>query len=569
MNDRQTMRTQPEHPSGDVRRPGPQDSGPTRRAPNDRKPAPSQTPDVTNATDAARASRPPRPLDLIAAKLTDVGRARPHNEDYVDYYIPPDPQQLTRKGAIYLVADGMGGHQAGEVASRGAIEVVINQYYADPSLDIGLSLVRAFHLANQQIHTQAQADPSKSGMGTTLVAAVILGHKVYVANVGDSRAYLINKGAITQITEDHSWVEEQVRAGLLTPEQARRHPQRNLVTRALGSKPSVDVDLFEGKISPGDRLLLCSDGLTGRVEDQEIAAVAREYPPEEAVGILVAQANERGGNDNISVLIVNAQAEPPTLLMPGTREPARKSWLIPALIGVVVVAALVAGGLAAMRFLSGEEVTDTPTALPLSPTSATTPSPEASPIEETALVPTGTTLPAPTGSPTGPTATLAPTSEDTATPTPTDTLTSVPPTATAPPTATRLPAPTLIEPATDADLRSLVTFKWTYNRALPESAAFQVLIWRDGTADHLGAASPTVQTEQTVDLDFLLPNRGGPGLYRWTVVVVKRDGEQPIGVEAESRRFRYLGAPGPTEPVLPTKIPLPTGLPWTPKPPGL
>ena len=121
-----------------------------------------------------------RTLDLTVAKLTDTGRSRPFNEDYVDFYIPSDPQQRAHKGAIYLVADGMGGHQAGEVASQGAVEVVIDYYYRDTTHDIGTSLVRAFRAANQQLYEQAQADPSKAGMGTTLVAAVVLGRKVYV-----------------------------------------------------------------------------------------------------------------------------------------------------------------------------------------------------------------------------------------------------------------------------------------------------------------------------------------------------------------------------------------------------
>ena len=177
----------------------------------------------------AQETAPSQEIDLVAVKLTDTGRVRPHNEDYVDFLVPPDPQQQAHKGAIYLVADGMGGHQAGEVASRGAVETTMQRYYADTSRDVGKSLVRAVQAANQHIRThRLRRDPSKSGMGTTLVAAVILGRKVYVANVGDSRAYLINKGSMTQITDDHSWVEEQARAGLLTPDQAKRHPQRNL-----------------------------------------------------------------------------------------------------------------------------------------------------------------------------------------------------------------------------------------------------------------------------------------------------------------------------------------------------
>ena len=549
--------------------------------PDPREPDASRPPGAANNAPSAYGAQPvpPQALNLIVAKLTDVGRARPHNEDYVDYYIPTDPQQLAQKGAIYLVADGMGGHQAGEVASQGAAEMVINQYYSDPSPDIGVSLVRAFYAANQHINGQAQIDQSKSGMGTTLVAAVIVGRKVHVANVGDSRAYLINKGGITQITEDHSWVEEQVRAGLLTTEQARRHPQRNLVTRALGSKPAVDVDLFEGAINTGDTLLLCTDGLTGRVEDHEIAAVVREYPPTEAARILVGQANERGGNDNISVLIVNAQAEPATLRMPAPlakRPAARRSWLLPVLIGAVVLA-LVLGGLAAMNLLSGDGATDTPAAVTPLLTSVTTPSPEASPSGENTLLPTDNAqtaqvgTPAVTGTSTGPTATLAPTAADTPTPTPTDTATARPPTATATATPKLLPPPTLTEPAADAALRGLVTFKWKYYRSLEASEAFQVLIWKEGEQQHLGAAELWRQTEQTINLDDILPARGGPGYYNWTVVVVNRTNEKPFSREATPWRFRYVGPstePAPTQWVPTTEPPpLPTWPP-PPEPPG-
>ncbi len=202
-------------------------------------------------------AKSPRPagsqpaLNLTVAAKTDVGRSRPHNEDYVDYYIPPEPDELARKGALYMAADGMGGHSAGEVASRAAVEVVRQEYYPDAVHDIPTSLTRAFRAANQKIYNWAQSDPSKSGMGTTLVAAVILGRRVYVANVGDSRAYVIGPQGIQRITTDHSWVEEQMRAGLLTPEQAKKHPQRNVVTRALGAKPAVEVDIFEGSAERG------------------------------------------------------------------------------------------------------------------------------------------------------------------------------------------------------------------------------------------------------------------------------------------------------------------------------
>jgi serine/threonine protein phosphatase PrpC len=318
----------------------------------------------------------PPELDLDVAMLTDVGRVRPRNEDFVDYYTPSDPQQLAHKGSIYLVADGMGGHQAGEVASRQAVELVIENYYNDTSDDVEASLAQAFHLANEQIHSQSLSDQAKNGMGTTLVAAVILGCRIHVANVGDSRAYVINRSGILQITEDHSLVEEQVRAGLLTPEQARRHPQRNLVTRALGSRPSVDVDLFEREIAAGDMLLLCSDGLTGRVEDQEIAAIVQETPPQEAVQQLIALANERGGNDNITALVISTREQGD-----GIREsagapfrgiPTRGSRMVPILVIAVTVLALVLAAMAAVYLLTRSTEKSTPRA----------------PIEATTAIPT-------------------------------------------------------------------------------------------------------------------------------------------------------------------------------------
>jgi serine/threonine protein phosphatase PrpC len=365
--------------------------------------------------------------DLEVAELTDVGRLRPHNEDYVKHHIPSDSGQLDAKGAIFVLADGMGGHQAGEVASKGAVELVIQQYYGDTSHDVGTSLVRAFRAANQRIYSQAQADPSKSGMGTTLVAAVLLEHKVYLANVGDSRAYLINHEGIAQISEDHSWVEEQVRAGLLSPEQAQRHPQRNLLTRALGSKPAVEVDLFEGDLNEGDTLLLCSDGLTGRVEDAEIAAIVREHSSTEAARLLVAQANERGGNDNISVMIVRHYSEAPTVVAP---LPAAKTKatvavpLVPILGGAAVLLVLALVGFLVWPMLTGGRVTPIPTAssLPFTETPALTPDlptaiqvvplpgeGETATVEDTPgrptatlpsiPVPTGTNLPSPLSTP--------------------------------------------------------------------------------------------------------------------------------------------------------------------------
>jgi serine/threonine protein phosphatase PrpC len=477
----------------------------------------------------------PAALELRAAKLTDVGQARPHNEDYVDFSIPSDPRQLAQKGAIFMVADGMGGHQAGEVASKGAVEVTLAHYQADTAHEVGTSLVRAFRAANQQLYAQAEGDASKGGMGTTLVAAVILGRKVYVANVGDSRAYLINNHGISQITEDHSWVEEQVRAGLLSDEQARRHPQRNLVTRALGSKPSVEVDLFEGEISAGDSLLLCSDGLTGRVADQEIAAIVREHPPIEAARRLVALANERGGNDNITVLIINAEEATPTVKapMPAKPQPARRSRLLPALGvlgGLLLLVAVAVGVLAASGIL--------PLSFLQVPTG--TPTPELSVTPEATAV--------------GTTQAVTPTIAATATLSPTGTVeasagaTLIATAATAASPAPLVGSVTLVAPTDGMSLTGVVTFTWDFGPGpLREGLAFQLVIGQ-GDPSEPGAqevGSRDREMARIVDLDALLEE---PGEYYWTVRVVEIDGSELDVPEADARPFVYRGPEPAPEP---------------------
>jgi serine/threonine protein phosphatase PrpC len=530
-------------------------------------------------SEAATVQRPAEPpsLDFDVAKLTDVGRARPHNEDYLDYYIPPDARQRARKGAIYLVADGMGGHQAGEVASRGVVELTIGQYYGDTTHDVGTSLVRAFRLANQQIHEQAQSDPAKGGMGSTLVAAVILGRKVYVANVGDSRAYLIHDKGMTQITEDHSWVEEQVRAKLLTPEQARRHPQRNLVTRALGSKPDVQVDLFEGELNAGDILLLCTDGLTGRAEDHEIAAIVQQYPPQEAARQLVALANERGGNDNISVLIVKAQREAVTVQAPvpvaAKKKPAGKprSFLFPALAGVVVVLVLALGVLVGRPAILHILGTKTPTTTATVTTSPATPSATATPRTEltqtvgvtppvsltATLMPTETVAVTPSAMITlavtvtpsmtaGPAATDTPSATPTSSPSPTKMLTPSQATATATSTSTPEPlvernTPILLEPTPDAQLHGSVPFKWDHQGALFGKDVFHVLIWWEGDAVHRDVVDAGQAHEWTINVAGLAAvNANGSGRYYWTVVVFNTRAGRSVSQEADPWPFAYV-----------------------------
>ena len=246
----------------------------------------------------------PEALHLEVGLSSDRGPSRDLNEDYVDYHVPSDEAQSRLKGSIFVVADGMGGHLAGEVASKEAVKKVMEEYYADPSPDPGESLGRAISAANHLVHEHASSDPAKSGMGTTLVAAVIIGSNVYIANVGDSRAYGINKDTSTQITRDHSWVEEQIEAGILTREQAQKHPQRNVITRALGRRQTVEADLFEGKLLAGDALLLCTDGVCGPLTEDQMAQAVRSLPPSRAAAQLVSQAGAEGGKDNASALIV-------------------------------------------------------------------------------------------------------------------------------------------------------------------------------------------------------------------------------------------------------------------------
>ncbi len=233
---------------------------------------------------------------------------------------------MARKGALFIVADGMGGHAAGEVASEIAVDAVTNVYYQDDSEDVATSLLNAIKRANGLIHQRAAENMLRSGMGTTCVAAVLCGNMAYIANVGDSRAYLVRGGQVRQISQDHSWVAEQVRAGLLTEEQARTHAQRNVITRCLGTQADVEIDVFPEPIEENDALVLCSDGLSGLISDTDILRTVEQAGPQESVYHLIDQANENGGPDNITAIVVRVLevgVESPTLRRPvfvGSRE---------------------------------------------------------------------------------------------------------------------------------------------------------------------------------------------------------------------------------------------------------
>jgi len=358
-------------------------------------------------------------LLVEVGSLSDPGQVRELNEDYLG---TPQTMEISldvveRRGRLYAVADGMGGHAAGEVASRQAISILFKEYYTSPSAEIIKTMKQAIEAANAEVHAQASLDRARAGMGTTLVAAVLQGDDLYVANVGDSRAYLVREQGIEQVTKDHSWVNEQVQAGIITEQEAREHLYRNIITRSLGTKPSVDIDFFQRKVQQGDVLVLCCDGLSNEVENDEIARVVSATDPQEAAHELIDLANQRGGPDNITAIVVRIG-----------EVVKRPLPVLPLAVGgglaVILIAAAVYFGRGPIGTLLA-----TPTA---TPTTTWTPT----------LVPTYT--PTPTGTPTStatatPTDTPAPT--DTSTPEPTGTPTSTP-TVAPTPTYTNTPRPT-------------------------------------------------------------------------------------------------------------------------------
>ncbi len=245
-------------------------------------------------------------MRLTAGELTDVGRKRDRNQDNVTHFIPPDENVLEEKGALFVVCDGMGGHAAGEVAAELGVKTIREAYYASRSKDTINALAAAIEMANDAIYNHAREHAELSGMGTTCVAAAIVDGRAFVVNIGDSRAYLVRDGKMRQVTRDHSWVAEQVRVGLLTEEQARTHSHRNVITRSLGTQPNVMADLFVETMQNGDRLLLCSDGLHGYVENADIEReMTGHSDPDLAAQNLINMANENGGPDNITALIVH------------------------------------------------------------------------------------------------------------------------------------------------------------------------------------------------------------------------------------------------------------------------
>ena len=234
---------------------------------------------------------------------TDIGRKRELNQDYVFTADCP----VGKLPNLYLVADGMGGHKAGGFASKYAVDTIVEKVNSSKETEIFSILYQAIIEANYRIRKKAAEDDSMAGMGTTLVAATIIDDVLRVANVGDSRLYLINEG-IQQITIDHSYVEEMVRMGGINREQARNHKNKNIITRAIGAQPNVNPDFFEVNLKKGDQIFMCTDGVSNMLTDDEILSILKEEGTEEArIEKIVAMANEHGGRDNMGIIFVSPQ----------------------------------------------------------------------------------------------------------------------------------------------------------------------------------------------------------------------------------------------------------------------
>lgn len=243
--------------------------------------------------------------EIVASVQTDKGCVREINEDSGKFVLPADAEQHSKRGALLIVADGMGGHSAGEVASAMAVELIPKFYYGAKG-EAHDALKGAVEEANRRIHAASLADESKSGMGTTCTALALLDGQAFAAHVGDSRLYMLREKKVYQLTEDHSAVMEMVKLGIITKEEARSHEDKNVILRALGTVPEVEVSTLEPfSVRVGDQYLLCSDGLYDLVTDEELEQELASSEDIHAAGEkLIALAKARGGHDNITVGIV-------------------------------------------------------------------------------------------------------------------------------------------------------------------------------------------------------------------------------------------------------------------------
>jgi serine/threonine protein phosphatase PrpC len=261
-------------------------------------------------------------LRLLGAMQSHPGPEGTHNEDVAAYVLPHPDELFARCGALALVADGMGGHQAGEIASSLAADIIRRNFY-DLAGTVPEVLARCFEMANRAIYQRGASDAKCAGMGTTCTVIAVRDDSAYLAHIGDSRAYILRDGHLTRITQDHSVMAELVRKGTITESEAMHSPYRNLVFRALGSAPTAEPVIWsEGlKLRAHDAIILCSDGLSDLLEDDFIAEVAGTLPPGQACRALILAALEKGGRDNITlgVFTVHERSAVPALPEQPTR----------------------------------------------------------------------------------------------------------------------------------------------------------------------------------------------------------------------------------------------------------
>jgi len=247
-------------------------------------------------------------MRISGAGCTDIGLQRDMNED--SFAVVQEGKNAQRHGACYIVCDGLGGARAGEVASKAAVEAFVAAWLSpEPSVEDTRHRMRlAVHEANAVVYRLSLSSENLSGMGTTLVALVPRGDYAYICNVGDSRCYRLRESVLTQLTVDHTMAADMVRQGLLDPTYARMVSERNILTRAVGTSPRVEVDVTSDTMMPGDRYLLCSDGLWGTVPEEELQSSLSGGSPEDAAHRLVDLANAHGGPDNCTAVVVDVQA---------------------------------------------------------------------------------------------------------------------------------------------------------------------------------------------------------------------------------------------------------------------
>lgn len=262
-------------------------------------------------------------MELTVAARSDVGMIRSGNEDAFFAH-------ATRERGVFIVADGMGGHAAGEVASEMAVQIVsrelqeLSDVYGEAAR---LKVAESLRIANRAIYDRTIQESDKQGMGTTASVLVVSGARYLIGQVGDSRVYLLRDGALRQLTKDHSYVQEQVDAGFLTPEQARYHPYSNVITRCVGASEVVEPDTYSGELRNGDVFLVASDGLTGMVDDRRLQQLLLSRASAgRVVDALIAEANYRGGLDNITAIVVQVlQIDSPNADAPTAEGPAFRS----------------------------------------------------------------------------------------------------------------------------------------------------------------------------------------------------------------------------------------------------